>query len=236
MAFPIDEVQELLARCHRRCCICHRFCGVKIETDHIEQRGGDSGSDNIHNAIPVCFECHAEIHAYNDRHPRGRKYRPEELRQHREQWLKICEDKPEVFRASRRDPDVGPLQALIDELEFNCVLLGQATDPTRARRLHDAQFRRAIQEGLISVLQEELKDQIMRAYAAIVLANDHIGSLLNVEYHRRAGWDGLVERSIRDAKPLVDNAHRGLLALLSSEGTDSASGDSAPVRSEGYRA
>ena len=78
MTFPRDQVSELLARRHRRCCVCHRFCGVKIETDHIkpkEQGGGDS----IENAIPVCFECHAEIHSYNDKHPRGRKFLPEDL-------------------------------------------------------------------------------------------------------------------------------------------------------------
>ena len=76
MAFDRDQVSNLLARCHRRCCICHRFCGVKIETDHIEpkEQGGD---DSIENAIPVCFECHAEIHSYNDKHPRGRKFLPE---------------------------------------------------------------------------------------------------------------------------------------------------------------
>ena len=43
MGFDHDEIAELLARCHRRCCVCHRFCGVKIETDHIkpQHEGGD---------------------------------------------------------------------------------------------------------------------------------------------------------------------------------------------------
>lgn len=73
MAFERDEVSDLLARCHRRCCVCHRFCGVKMETDHIIPTE-DGGDDSIENAIPVCFECHAEIHSYNDSHPRGRKF------------------------------------------------------------------------------------------------------------------------------------------------------------------
>jgi hypothetical protein len=79
----------------------------------------DGGSDSIDNAIPVCFECHAEIHSYNDKHPRGRKFRPEELRGHKEQWLDICRTKPEIFVSATRDSDVGPIQAVIDELEFN---------------------------------------------------------------------------------------------------------------------
>jgi len=55
--FNQKEVEHLLAKCHRRCCICHRFCGVKIETDHIIQPK-DGGDNSIANAIPVCFECH----------------------------------------------------------------------------------------------------------------------------------------------------------------------------------
>ena len=61
MAFPHDKVSELLAQCHRRCSICHRFCGVKMETDHILPQS-EGGTDDVENAIPVCFECHAEIH------------------------------------------------------------------------------------------------------------------------------------------------------------------------------
>jgi hypothetical protein len=82
MAFSRDEVSVLLAQCHRRCCVCHRFCGVKIETDHIVP-AEDDGGDGIENAIPVCFECHPEIHSYNDKHPRGRKFLPEELQLHK---------------------------------------------------------------------------------------------------------------------------------------------------------
>jgi hypothetical protein len=52
VAFPQDKVSELLAQCHRRCCICHRFCGVKMEPDHIV-RQADSGNDDIDHAIPV---------------------------------------------------------------------------------------------------------------------------------------------------------------------------------------
>src|SRR4030042_6450691 len=125
MGFKREEVSVLLAQCHRRCCICHRFCGVKIETDHIVPKE-DSGDDSISNAIPVCFECHAEIHGYNDKHPRGRKFLPEELRLHKDQWLKMCVERPDVLVSASRASDVGPLQALIDELEFNAKVAGKA--------------------------------------------------------------------------------------------------------------
>jgi 5-methylcytosine-specific restriction endonuclease McrA len=96
MGFQREEVSKLLAACHRRCCVCHRYCGVKMETDHIVP-AGEGGPDTMDNAIPVCFECHAEIHSYNDKHPRGRKFLADELRAHKEQWLKICETRPDVF-------------------------------------------------------------------------------------------------------------------------------------------
>ena len=157
--FPQEAVEELLKQCHRRCCVCHRFCGVKIETDHIDP----GGSDDIVNAIPVCFECHAEIHSYNDKHPRGRKYRPNELHKHKEQWLQICRERPEVFLNVPRRADVGPLQALIDELEYNhtVAVSGQVGG------FMDIQFRRATREGILSLLHDELKASIFAAYAAI---------------------------------------------------------------------
>ena len=83
MAFDRDQVADLLVQCHRRCCICHRFCGFKMETDHITPPN-EGGTDDIDNALPVCFECHAEIHCYNTDHPRGRKFTAEELVSKRE--------------------------------------------------------------------------------------------------------------------------------------------------------
>lgn len=36
-----DKIQaEALAACERRCCICHKFCGTKMELHHIKQNGG----------------------------------------------------------------------------------------------------------------------------------------------------------------------------------------------------
>jgi len=54
--FPQKDVDELLTACNRRCRICHRFCGVKIETDHMLPRD-EGGQSTIDNAIAGCFEC-----------------------------------------------------------------------------------------------------------------------------------------------------------------------------------
>jgi hypothetical protein len=168
--FPKEQVAQLLVECHRRCCICHRFCGVKIEIDHIVP-SSEEGPDTIDNAIPVCFECHAEIHSYNDKHPRGRKFRPEELNKHKEQWLEICRNRPDIFINAARNSDVGPLQAIIDELEFNSVVAQKHTANEQGCLFLEEQFHRAICEGVISTLNETLKQLILEAYQAIGKAN-----------------------------------------------------------------
>jgi len=216
MAFNRDEVSRLLVACHRRCCICHRFCGVKIETDHIES-SADSGSDDIENAIPVCFECHAEIHSYNVRHPRGRKFQPDELRAHKKQWLEICSARPDIFMRATRDQDVGPLQALIDELEFNeCI---ESSGERQGCKFRDQQFSRAVHEGSISILHDDLRKLILDAYQVMGAANSAIES---VWLHRKNStpWDLAAKAAtsrIELAQHVARSAREKLLEFLGSE-------------------
>jgi len=65
----------------RHCCLCDKACGPDIEIHHIDPKGGI----DIDNAIPLCYDCHAKILAYNRLHPRGTRYRPTELKVRREQ-------------------------------------------------------------------------------------------------------------------------------------------------------
>lgn len=217
MAFPRDEVSKLLAECHRRCCICHRFCGVKMETDHINPKAkDDGGSDSIENAIPVCFECHAEIHSYNPKHPRGRKFTPEELRHHKKQWLNVCHTRPDVFVNAARDAGVGPLQALIDELEFNLRVSDRPIDDEPGCAFQDEQFRRAIREGAISVLDEELKRAIIEAYVLMGRANQVNSSVLNTPRGSNL-WDPSAARKAAiNCAPKISGAKQKLLQFLSS--------------------
>lgn len=87
MGFSKEAVDDALVACGRCCCICHKFCGVKIETHHIipVSKGGD---DSFENCIPLCFDCHADVEHYNVEHPRGRKFSPSELKKHRDAWYK----------------------------------------------------------------------------------------------------------------------------------------------------
>jgi len=80
-SFPDEVVQKALLWCNRHCCVCGKQCGVNIETHHIDPKG-KADQDNC---LPVCFVCHAALEHYSDAHPRGRKFRIEELKQRREQ-------------------------------------------------------------------------------------------------------------------------------------------------------
>lgn len=85
MSFPPDVAEKALLDCGRHCCICHIFCGFKIELHHILPKS-DRGEDSYENCIPLCFNCHAEVKAYDPKHPKGKKYTESELRGHRNRW------------------------------------------------------------------------------------------------------------------------------------------------------
>ena len=218
MAFPRDQVSELLARCHRRCCICHRFCGVKMETDHIVPKE-EGGGDDIDNAIPVCFECHAEIHSYNDKHPRGRKFLPEELRRHKEQWLKICDEQPEVLVSASRVADVGPLQALIDELELNAKVATKPDLKDQGAKFHEDQLRRAIHVGSIAILRDEIPEAVVDAYVAMSAANQIVDAAWRHPKGSNPWAEGVNEatKRIKEAQPKIARATDELLKFLGSE-------------------
>src|SRR5215469_10469375 len=79
MAFAQSDVDELLARTGRMCAVCNRLHGVQVH--HIVPRHL-GGSDDVTNAIPLCPNCHDEVHA---RHAPGRTtrvYTERELRGH----------------------------------------------------------------------------------------------------------------------------------------------------------
>jgi hypothetical protein len=78
--FSEDIKAKALLWGDRHCCLCGKPCGTDIEVAHIEK-----GRNDLDNAIPLCYDCHAKIGRYNEDHPRGNRYRPEELKMRREQ-------------------------------------------------------------------------------------------------------------------------------------------------------
>lgn len=87
MSFPDSVAVEALTSCGRCCCICHKFCGTKIELHHIEQKAY-GGEDTLENCIPLCFDCHSDMGKADPKHPKGKKYSIAELKRHRDNWYK----------------------------------------------------------------------------------------------------------------------------------------------------
>lgn len=83
MPFSKETKARMFARCMRQCCLCRKQCGTNIEAAHIIDESA-GGSNNEENGIPVCFDCHQEIGAYRDSHPKGNKFTPQELRERRD--------------------------------------------------------------------------------------------------------------------------------------------------------
>ncbi len=91
MGFSNKIKEKVLVASARRCCVCKGFAGRNIEVHHIVHKN-EGGEDTFENAIPLCFNCHADAGHYNPKHPRGIKYSPSELRKHRDSWYKVVSD------------------------------------------------------------------------------------------------------------------------------------------------
>ncbi len=90
MPFDTDTKTRAFIRCGRLCCLCLKQCGTNIEAAHIiaEADGGPNADENL---IPLCFDCHQETGAYDNRQPRGNRFRPEELRARRDRVFDLVE-------------------------------------------------------------------------------------------------------------------------------------------------
>lgn len=79
---PEETRIRLFTWCSRHCCFCGKECATSIEIHHIDSNHSNNDEDNL---IPVCFDCHAHLGHYNAEHPKGNRYRPEEIKARREQ-------------------------------------------------------------------------------------------------------------------------------------------------------
>ncbi|MBV9676895.1 MAG: HNH endonuclease [Acidobacteriaceae bacterium] len=104
--FPPKVKTQALVAVGRHCCLCHKYCGTKIECHHIVPVE-EGGPNTRANCIPLCFNCHAEVQSYNEKHPKGNRFRPEELKAHRDNWYKqvrsgFQEDVRPIYEADRK--------------------------------------------------------------------------------------------------------------------------------------
>lgn len=105
MGFSKEVRESALVHAARHCCVCHRYTGVNVEVHHIVPRS-DGGSDDIDNAIALCFDCHASAGHYNPEHPKGSAYAPGELRKAKECWHSLV--RSGVASSPPTSPDWAP--------------------------------------------------------------------------------------------------------------------------------
>ena len=91
MPFDPAVKTRMFIRCNRWCCLCLKQCGINIEAAHIIDEAA-GGSNDEQNGIPLCLDCHQEVGSYNEKHPRGNKIRPEELRARRDRVYALVEE------------------------------------------------------------------------------------------------------------------------------------------------
>jgi HNH endonuclease len=87
VAFAQGDVDDLLARTGRMCVICNRLRGVQVH--HIKPRH-KGGSDDAANAIPLCPNCHDEVHAGYTEGRTTRAHTENELRGHLERTIALA--------------------------------------------------------------------------------------------------------------------------------------------------
>lgn len=103
--FSDDIKVRAMVACGRHCCICHEFCGNNMEVHHIKAKA-DGGSDTFDNAIPLCFDCHAEVRQYDPKHPKGIKFSEKELIQHRDNWYAVVKSHAEDTKKEDTQPSI----------------------------------------------------------------------------------------------------------------------------------
>jgi len=84
MSFSEEVRLQALLWSDRHCCLCKKQGGTNVELHHIKPES-EGGTDDVDNAILLCFDCHSEVMRYNNQHPKGNKYKASELVARREQ-------------------------------------------------------------------------------------------------------------------------------------------------------
>lgn len=198
MPFHEKDKRALLIKSGRRCSLCWKYCGTKIEVAHIIPEV-EGGSDDEDNGIPLCFDCHAEVGHYNPNHPRGNKFSPKELKEHRERLFQyVAKDGPIVFDAIEKQ--VITIPSAIWEQQENPINFNQVNLEHEAKV---ARYRKYIVEADKLKQLFNFKDAIKFYESAFLLAEsdvslDDYASGGNYYYKKILLWQCYLEVSERD--------------------------------------
>lgn len=88
MGISPEVADEVLVKCARHCCICHRFRPLHLHIHHIDElsAGGGHEPDDL---IAVCVMCHSDVHVQTTL---TRRFSARELRLHRDAVCELVRD------------------------------------------------------------------------------------------------------------------------------------------------
>ena len=135
MAWSKEIKDKVLVKCGRHCCICHKFCGIKMELHHIKHKS-EGGEETFENCIPLCFDCHADQKSYDHKHPKGTKYSREELKGHRDKWYKLAGQNLGTGTTHHLEQDKFLFEKIIDIIPANPTIWYLRHVDFRARKFN----------------------------------------------------------------------------------------------------
>jgi len=171
MPFPPNIKQQALAKSGRRCCICLRFKGIKVEVHHIVPEA-KSKDNSLNNAITLCFDCHSDAGHYNVKHPKGNKLTPNELRKHRDRLWKLVSEGKVLPEGNLDGQYIQLLSKAFDRAAFKTPFKDEG-------RMDD--FEKAIDDTLLA-----LNTGVLRTRDNQVVSDIGIGksSIINAKWRR----------------------------------------------------
>lgn len=109
MPFPLSIRLDALIACQRQCCLCHERKHTRMQCHHIVPEAS-GGPDSYENCIPLCPDCHAEVLAFNPKHPFGATpYHAEELKRRRDDWYTVVQRRAQDLAINlHRSPSAYP--------------------------------------------------------------------------------------------------------------------------------
>ena len=102
MAFRKTDVDSLLVATGRKCAICRSPHHVQVHHIVPKERGG---TDRIENGIPLCPNCHDQVHSPSASGRTTRSYTADELRLHRQNAVASAFDRLPKTETIARSPD-----------------------------------------------------------------------------------------------------------------------------------
>ena len=118
MPFDTKTKTRMFIKSGRLCCLCLKQCGANIEAAHIIDHA-KGGSDEEENGIPVCFDCHQEIGAYDPGHPLGNKFTSEELIARRDRIYRLVNDGTIYAQVIARTTRLAPPTAIVPQISIS---------------------------------------------------------------------------------------------------------------------